>query len=67
MIEPDRIDNSVPEPAKSPTSTDATGKPSPLPKIAADEVIDVSKLSKEEQMALYEKELKENDWGHQPC
>ena len=21
----------------------------------------------EEQMALYEKELKENDWGHQPC
>jgi hypothetical protein len=25
------------------------------------------KLSPEEQMALYEKELKENDWGHQPC
>jgi len=24
-------------------------------------------LSPEEQMALYEKELKENDWGHQPC
>jgi hypothetical protein len=24
-------------------------------------------LSAEEQMALYEKELKENDWGHQPC
>jgi hypothetical protein len=24
-------------------------------------------LTKEEQMALYEKELKENDWGHQPC
>ena len=20
-----------------------------------------------EQMALYEKELRENDWGHQPC
>jgi len=28
---------------------------------------DVSKLSPEEQMALFEKELKENDWGHQPC
>jgi hypothetical protein len=24
-------------------------------------------LSAEEQMALYEKDLKENDWGHQPC
>ncbi len=28
---------------------------------------DVSKLSAEEQMALFEKDLKENDWGHQPC
>lgn len=25
------------------------------------------KLTPEEQMALYEKELKETDWGHQPC
>ncbi len=25
------------------------------------------KLTAEEQMDLYEKELKENDWGHQPC
>ena len=25
------------------------------------------KLTVEEQMALYEKELKEGDWGHQPC
>jgi hypothetical protein len=25
------------------------------------------KLSPEEQMALYEEELKETDWGHQPC
>ncbi len=24
-------------------------------------------LTPEEQLALYEKELKENDWGHQPC
>jgi hypothetical protein len=28
---------------------------------------DVNKLSPEEQMALYEEDLKENDWGHQPC
>lgn len=24
-------------------------------------------LSREEQMALYEEALKEDDWGHQPC
>ena len=26
-----------------------------------------TELSAEEQMALYEKALKEDDWGHQPC
>ena len=31
------------------------------------EQIDPNKLSAEEQMARYEKELKETDWGHQPC
>ncbi|MSS99766.1 MAG: hypothetical protein EXS29_00425 [Pedosphaera sp.] len=25
------------------------------------------KLTPEEQMDLYEKDLKETDWGHQPC
>ena len=25
------------------------------------------KLTADEQMALYEKALKEDDWGHQPC
>jgi len=24
-------------------------------------------LTPEEQMALYEEDLKESDWGHQPC
>jgi hypothetical protein len=24
-------------------------------------------LTAEEQMALYEEDLKESDWGHQPC
>jgi len=28
---------------------------------------EVKKLTPEEQMAAYEKDLKENDWGHQPC
>jgi hypothetical protein len=27
----------------------------------------VNPLTPEEQMALFEQELKETDWGHQPC
>jgi len=27
----------------------------------------VKELTPEEQMALFEKELREKDWGHQPC
>lgn len=27
----------------------------------------VKQLSKEEQMAAFEEDLKFNDWGHQPC
>lgn len=27
----------------------------------------VKQLSKEEQMAAFEEDLKYNDWGHQPC
>lgn len=34
---------------------------------AAAENKSVTELTPEEQMALFEKELKENDWGHQPC
>ena len=28
---------------------------------------DPKKLTPEEQLALYEEQLKEEDWGHQPC
>jgi hypothetical protein len=28
---------------------------------------DASKLTPEQQMAKYEEELKNSDWGHQPC
>jgi hypothetical protein len=67
MTDPNRIDNPPPEPAKNqPVGAETIGK-KPLKTVAEDEVVDVSKLSKEEQMALYEKELKESDWGHQPC
>jgi hypothetical protein len=44
----------------TPITSDADASGSGKPKSA-------EKLSAEEQMALYEKELKENDWGHQPC
>ena len=29
--------------------------------------VPVEQLSPEEQMALFEAKLKEEDWGHQPC
>ena len=57
-------------PATPPAETAATAgsakSPTPL-NIASEHPIDPAKLSPEEQMALYEKDLKENDWGHQPC
>jgi hypothetical protein len=31
------------------------------------ETRNVKDLTPEEQMALYEENLKETDWGHQPC
>ena len=43
-------------------------KPSPaIPPETAEIPPDPAKLTTDEQMALYEKHLKENDWGHQPC
>ena len=44
-----------PDPREAPA---ATGTGTPPPK---------KQLTPEEQMALYEDDLKENDWGHQPC
>lgn len=37
------------------------------PPVVIEPPVDPKKLTPEEQMALYEKDLKENDWGHQPC
>jgi hypothetical protein len=34
---------------------------------SVDEPVPVHQLSPAEQMARFEKELKEKDWGHQPC
>ncbi len=63
-----------PPPGKAPPSTaaDQPGKTPPPavsgPAGASDPVVaPANSLTPEEQMALFEKELKENDWGHQPC
>jgi hypothetical protein len=47
-----------PKPEKKP---EATGIPS------VDQPVPVEQLSPEEQMARFEQELKDKDWGHQPC
>jgi hypothetical protein len=52
-------------PEKAPT--DSKAAPLDATKTPADTVAQANALSPEEQMALYEKDLKENDWGHQPC
>jgi hypothetical protein len=41
-----------------PATPDAAFPTEPIPK---------NQLTPEEQMALFEQELKETDWGHQPC
>ena len=42
-------------------------RPRSMETMTANKPTAANKLTPEEQMALYEKELKENDWGHQPC
>ena len=56
----------VPEPdgAKIASGPSKAGAP---PNATPPESKPVSQLTPEEQMALFEKELKETDWGHQPC
>lgn len=50
---------------KEPASSSGDAKADPASE--AQPKVDPSKLSPEEQMALYEEQLKEDDWGHQPC
>jgi hypothetical protein len=68
------MSNSQPNPDKNkPAEKSGT---IPAVKVPSDAKVDASPsaepaapktLTPEEQMALYEKELKEDDWGHQPC
>lgn len=50
----------APEVKLPPPNTPAAGDPAGPPPAA-------NSLTPDEQMKLFEKELKENDWGHQPC
>ena len=43
------------------------GEAAPKDSGAAGEAKPASELTPEEQMERFEKELKETDWGHQPC
>lgn len=52
------------QPAKAGHPEKQDGEPDPA---TGDKGAASRKLTPEEQMALFEKELKENDWGHQPC
>jgi hypothetical protein len=58
---PDSGANATPPQESAPTA----GAPLSPASVTAGEATD--KLTAEEQMALFAKELKENDWGHQPC
>lgn len=60
------------EPVPTPTPPSEMNPGKPLAAAAANaagtgEPVPANQLTPEEQMALFEKELKENDWGHQPC
>ena len=61
------------DPELSPQQPDKGGPAAPpLPAAGADapaagKPTPEQKLTPEEQMELFEKHLKENDWGHRPC
>lgn len=50
-----------------PESKNQSSADSPGADAAPNQPASPEQLSKEEQWALFEKELKESDWGHQPC
>lgn len=63
MSEPQNKNES---PANS-CSDAALSKNSEINPLASGEPSAANQLTKEEQWAAFEKELKESDWGHQPC
>lgn len=66
MVESDRSSMSDPKTNASDSAT-PSGASTPPKNAEAGELPAPAPLTKEEQWALFEKELKESDWGHQPC
>jgi hypothetical protein len=62
MPNPDNVESGLPESEKP-----VLGKGIDPTATTSSEKLAAKKLSKEEQMALYEENLKDSDWGHQPC
>jgi hypothetical protein len=58
---------SEPKPQNNPPSNQVPAKAGEVASESPDDVPTPGQLTKEEQWALFEKELKESDWGHQPC
>jgi hypothetical protein len=57
-----------PDPKESPPRPPAPAAENPAPVDAKkDPPPPVSQLTPEEQMEKFAEELKEQDWGHQPC
>jgi hypothetical protein len=68
MSADEQVPNIAPKPGQPPQPAASTPTGSATGAMAAGgEAKPASQLTPEEQMALFEKELKENDWGHQPC
>lgn len=56
-----------PDPKKESPAAPAMPADATTDKAAKEPVSDASTLSPEEQMERFAAELKEQDWGHQPC
>jgi len=57
-----------PAPATVPSQVTSLGSPESVSTPSVTELQrEVDQLTAEEQLARFEKELKEHDWGHQPC
>lgn len=50
-----------------PDTPDDNQKEKPEPTLEELAKLDPATLTPEQQMALYEKSLQDEDWGHQPC
>lgn len=57
----------MPAAEEDPPPPKSEPKPAPAKEAAPGDPKPVNELTPEEQMERFEKELKETDWGHQPC